>query len=319
MAELIFDPDPPVILISGGESQQIYHADPIISGFVEDANLEGIWFRAEAEGVLEPLQVQAGRFEFPVVLHDGENMFELVARDRAGHETTEHLLVQFESILSELKTPRAPSQLFATLNAPTVRLHWSSPLVFDDGTPIPEGIAVKHQVYRDNTLVAELDQANTYDDHAPARDAAYAYNISSVLKSTDGQVFESSRSDVLRVQAVTPVPATKPGTFEPPSFVTDGVRSARRPSVSTTTHKGQTVAHLAYLIAGDENAGPQVRYQASQKAGMPGSFGAPEVMHQLPVGQHVDHVVVAARPQKEHRSQRESRSAPRGMACGMEA
>ncbi len=143
-AELIFDPDPPVILINGGESQQMYHANPIISGLVEDANLEGIWFRAGAEGDLEPLQIKTGRFEFPVVLHDGVNTFELVARDRAGHETIEPLLVQFESVMSELKTPMAPSRLFATLNAPSVRLHWSPPLVFDDGTPIPEGVAVAH-------------------------------------------------------------------------------------------------------------------------------------------------------------------------------
>ncbi len=293
---VVLDTASPVIDLFGAKKRVVHEAEFVLRGRINEAHLaEATWFE---EGALapEPLETADGLFEVAVTLTEGTHRFVLEAIDLAGNRASSAIEITYQDGLAEGRPPQPPTALSAGVLGRTVRVFWRAPKLFEDGREIPKGVELVHNLYRDDTMIQAGLVGTAYDDTVPEAERAYRYHATTVVRDRSGTPFESKASDPLSVEVTAPRSVTEPGHFEPAEVLAEAGSQALLPATALSSHEGAVLAHVVYVLGPDEDvSGERVVYQRSEKAGKPGSFGAPQVVAELEAGATATDLVVAAR------------------------
>ncbi len=91
-----------------------------------------------------------------------------------------------------------PSGIGAAVSGGMVRLWWSQPTWFDDGTPTPSGLNLLFRIFRDGEPVKDV-HALEYNEAVTVRAKPYKYQVSAVIEDPLGERLASIRSQPIRV------------------------------------------------------------------------------------------------------------------------
>ncbi len=186
--------------------------------------------------------------------------------------------------------PEAPFQLRGLLRSGSMQLFWSSPRFFSNRSPIPAGISLRTRVYQNEDPVALVD-GNTFE--YPLRTPGpFRFYVTSVVEG-GGRQWESTRSEIIEVDAPSLLGPKAPFAFETPSIAVASTSLAAQPKLGVSSIEGVLYAHATFIRMGGGGTQDKVVYTRSSKAGKPGSFDKPRVLYTSTPGARIQEVALA--------------------------
>ncbi len=196
----------------------------------------------------------------------------------------------------ELKEPQPPSGLFGTSVHDQVRLWWSHPTHFRDGSPMPLEADLSYRILR-NDVELGITKSLTFHDQGPSRGQSDSYTVITQMHDHQHRVKESLSSAPVRIRTSAPSVPKAIGDFEQPSVAQAHPRLRLPQTALARTSKG-VLAHIAVASYTPETGGTAIRYLRSDQAGKAGTFTHSATLARLNRAEELIDLAVAAQGQQ---------------------